>query len=149
MINLKNHWKRFVISTLIAGIAALALFVLAGNSGSTAAATWHNGTPTILRGKWRTKVSREYGVSGRAHLHITKKGLMNSPKFPPQDPDYTSKLHYRYVGKHVYSIIGREFNNAPANGIKVHFLVKVYNHHKIYFKQVNGSSDGNGVFYKY
>lgn len=146
---LRRNLNRMIKGLLVAVFAAFALFVLAGAVNSTSAAVWHQGTPKILRGKWRTKSARESGITGRAHLHITKHALTNSPKFPPQDPNYSNKLHYRYLGKHVYSIVGREYNNAPAGGLKIHFLAKVYSHHKIYFKQYNGRSDGNGVFYKY
>jgi len=110
------------------------------------AASWHVGTPKVLRGKWKGNKKKLSGMTGRAHLLINSKSITNSPAFPPVDSEYSKKLHYKKTSKTTYKITGREYNNAPANGFKVTFKFKVYNSHKISFKEVHGRSDGNGIF---
>lgn len=144
MINLKR-------TLLVATLALSFPLTTSLTPTSTAhAATWHKGTPKILRGHWRgkKKTVKQIKYTGHASLNIKAKSLVNTPALPPKDSNYSAKLHYKKTGKTTYTITGREYNNAPQKGYKITFKFKVYNHHKISFKQVQGRSDGNGIFYK-
>lgn len=133
-------------------IALLPILLLTITCAPTHAATWHRGTPTVLRGHWKTKTWRpykQYKMTGHAYLKVHQTWFTNSPALPPLDPSSVMKVYYKKVG-HVYHLVGRDFNNAPAGGIKVSYRIKVYNRHKIYFKQLHQlRKDINHTYYKY
>ncbi|MDT7019860.1 hypothetical protein RI509_11805 [Levilactobacillus namurensis] len=115
------------------------------------AATWHKGTPKIIRGKWRgtTHKVKQIHYQGHADLLIKAKSITNNPALPPRDPDYSTKLHYKKTGKKTYTIKGRQYNNASAKGVKITFKIKVYSHHKLHFKIMHdGRTDNNGIFHR-
>lgn len=135
------------------GLVTLATLSLLSTPISTNAhaASWHSGTPKVLRGKWRgaTKKIKQFKYSNHATVIVKAHAITNLPALPPRDGQYSKKLHYKKTGNRSYTITGRQYANAPANGSKITFKVKIHNHHKITFRQVQGRADGNGTFYRY
>lgn len=89
-----------------AGLAALTTLGLAVSTPvSTAhAATWHQGTPKILRGKWRLDDVSPTLV----HLRVTKQRFY----FYSMGPLYYLKnVHYQKVGQHAYKLRGYEYTH--------------------------------------
>ncbi|MFT8493649.1 MAG: hypothetical protein ABF664_11370 [Liquorilactobacillus satsumensis] len=129
----------------------LSLGVFAGSTQTANAAAWHQGTPTILRGKWRTKLLHEKGypsVKGRGYIKFKTNSFFWIPALPPKDGQSGLQARYKRIAKGVYYLKGRDYNNAPAGGIVFNYKVHLYNRHKMAFKVVNSSWD-NHIFYKY
>jgi len=137
-------------SISLAALTVLSLVSVPSGITTVHAASWHKGTPKVIRGNWRgtTQKVKQMHYTGHASLVIKPKSITNTPGLPPQDSNFSSKLRYKKTGKKTYTVTGREYNNAPKNGVKITFKLKVYNHHKISFKQVQGRADGNGIFYR-
>lgn len=137
--------------TIIAAALLTAGLGFGAVSTPTSAASWHNGTPKILQGKWRTKakyVSR-WKTKARGTLQISKHHFSYQAWSMP-DPNGLGKMQYKHTGHGVYLLSGRIYTNAPAGGIKTKFKFKLYNAHKLYMKSYAGDAHyANRVYYKY
>ncbi|WP_054746511.1 hypothetical protein [Lentilactobacillus rapi] len=76
---------------------------------TTKAASWHRGTPTALRGYWKS-----YNRS--LHHTFTYKITKTSAYATGFDPDYIKNTRYKYLGHHYYVINGYEPLYSKKNG---------------------------------
>ncbi|MFC6253506.1 hypothetical protein ACFP1H_02665 [Secundilactobacillus hailunensis] len=117
--------------------AALSFGLLGGlvsTNTSASAATTHKGLPhSLINTKWHAKTV--YTARGRetSKLHFHKTTI-SGEWAGGVDPFGVSKVRYKYTGHHTYKLYAREYGNAPINGYAWRGKVKIYNSHKIYFK---------------
>jgi len=83
------------------------------------AATWHQGTPKSIRGKWHLKNTPAYVQ----RIHITKTHLY----YYSGGPYYLKDISYKKTGAHSYTVRGYEYTYLYSYS-SVHFKVK---NHKI------------------
>ncbi|MEE8823446.1 hypothetical protein LASUN_10580 [Lentilactobacillus sunkii] len=91
-----KKWK------VLLGTIALSLGLLfaVGSSKSVDAAAWHWGTPTSIRGHWKSKKEgaiRTYVKIGKNYYHAMA-----------NDPDIRNNTKYKYIGHHIYKVNGYE-----------------------------------------
>lgn len=100
-MKLVNRWQLFLASL----IAALSLGL---GFGTTAyATTWHKGTPSALRGTWKTKSIAVAGTHYRLKLSIGKDSITNGGGFG--DPTWTNHQSYHHKsGSAYYYVKGHE-----------------------------------------
>ncbi|RRK09293.1 hypothetical protein D1831_13490 [Lactiplantibacillus garii] len=113
--------KKFTASLLTIA-ATLSLSTAVTMTDTTAqAATWHKGTPKVIRGKWRVKhVSTKV-----AHLKVTKSRvyLYSAGKF------YLKNVKYKKVSAKTYKVRGYEYTylhskNTVSFKVKGHKILK-------------------------
>jgi hypothetical protein len=119
-------------------------------TGSTVAnaASWHNGTPSALRGKWKTKTYHNRFVSGYSRTYITKHSIHtqthtiggSSDNMPP----IIEHAKYRYLGNHLYTFKGTMY----GGNIKTTCLVKWKSHHHIVINPKWGHNPSEN-YYRY
>lgn len=83
------------------------------------AASWHKGTPSALRGKWKTKPWKAYGYWYDSRSTITKKGISTTEhgfgKAPSDSmPPLLWSTTYKYLGNHLYRINGLTLGNQSS-----------------------------------
>lgn len=139
--------KKSLITTITA--LSFAFTSMAAINTSTAhAATWHKGIPTILKGKWHTKLLHFDDLSGRAHISFYKTAFRHGDAFGPEsyfEPVY--HVQYQHTSKGHYKLRGRVFNNTSGTkGALFTYYFKLYNRHQLYTK---GSDMAVHTYYKY
>ncbi|MCH4164125.1 MAG: hypothetical protein LKF37_05005 [Lentilactobacillus diolivorans] len=140
-----NRFTAGIIMTAFIGAGILV------SSQPVHAASWHSGTPTVLRGKWRTKVLHESGTpyTRRGYLSVKSHSFNWHAAFVP-DPSFGAHAKYQRLSKGNYIIAGRNDANAPAGGVVLSYHVRLYNRHKLYFKGLGTEKFWPGhVYYKY
>ena len=113
-----NKLKYFVIIA----ISVVGLSILTPVSQTAQAATWHKGTPRVIRGKWRmypTPVSVQ-------HLNIVKDHV----RYYSVGPWYLNNVSYKKTGSHKYLVRGYEYTYLFK---KSYATFKIKNHNKIVF----------------
>ncbi|CAJ1224640.1 hypothetical protein [Lactiplantibacillus xiangfangensis] len=114
--------KKFKTALIV--IIAMISFVTVSSLNSTTAqaATWHKGTPKVLRGKWRIK-----HVSTRVdRLKVTKKRVY----LYSSGPFHLKNIKYKKTGAHSYKVRGYEYTYLHAKTtisfkkIKGHKIIK-------------------------
>lgn len=138
------------VRKIFVGVVASLLLLFSGMFliHSTHAAV-HYGTPAALHGKWKSSYISGSGrfkghstLSIRGH-HVTYNDVHGIRR------ESIFKTKYSKSGR-IYTIVGRIYDNAPAGGIKQTMKIKVYNHHKIYFKLLGYHSHSlNRVYTRY
>lgn len=106
---------------------------------TTKAASWHRGTPTALRGYWKS-----YNRS--LHHTFTYKITKSSAYATGFDPDYIKSTRYKYLGHHYYVINGYEplYSKKRTNR-----YFKWFNSHHMANSGVKGKYDRYwGNYYK-
>ncbi|WP_283678500.1 hypothetical protein [Lentilactobacillus sp. Marseille-Q4993] len=121
-------------------VAVAFSFLMFATTQQVSAATYHSGTPKILRGHWRSAKKTSLG-HGIMNVHKTKVYLHS--RLAP-DPEGMMHAKYKRTSKGHYKLIGRNYANAPVGGSIISIRVKVYSHHKIYVK----GQSMKGVYYK-
>lgn len=107
------------------------------NVQTASAAKYHKGVPKILRNtKWKSKAHHYYDNTSRGRISFKTTSFDLQPAFMV-DPAPTFKVKSKKVSKHVYYLVGRIYNNAPAGGIIRKYKVRYYNKHKIHFYEIN------------
>lgn len=120
-------------------VLALLFAVIATLAVSANAHTWYQGSPKVLRGKWRKKIAPKRYVAFSFHKNaIYNQGMAAYERvfFP----------RYRKISRNVYAIRGRVFNNAPAGGILMTYKFKIINSHRFYVK---GGDAWKGYYNKF
>jgi len=87
------------------------------NTISAHAANWHKGTPTSLQGKWQSKWHRDSKtLRTRTRTTISKRsidsGLYNSDGTGDMGEPDAIGASYKYLGKHIYQIRGKEMTGT-------------------------------------
>lgn len=100
-----------LVTTTALGISITPLF----NSKQAEAATWHKGTPKVLRGTWQKKV-HEGGISFDTGIQIKKNYFTT---FSPGDPLYLKPVSYHKVGNGTYALKGKEVIYSPHTVIHI------------------------------
>lgn len=100
-----------ICRALLLAVMALGVFS-AVNTQSASASSYHKGTPTALRGYWRTKMHKYRGglhssyYWGYSHLTIKKNSFRDAGI--QAGAEVPTKLSYRYLGHHTYYLKGSE-----------------------------------------
>lgn len=126
--------KKSILVTLSLSLGLFGGLSSIGNAAN--ASSTHKGLPHVLRStKWKAKShyikGRDDYEASEIHFHKTS---VSEEWAAGVDPFSASKLRYRYAGHHIYKIYGRQYGNEPAGGAPWSSEVKVYNKHKIYYK---------------
>lgn len=87
----KHHWY------LLVATVALTFAGVLGVDTTAQAATWHAGTPTALRGVWRTKIQH----SLRTYIHIGKTTYNDEQQYDTKH-HYTTAGPYRVTNVHYH-----------------------------------------------
>ncbi|MCT2898449.1 hypothetical protein EFM54_05445 [Lentilactobacillus buchneri] len=94
---------------------------------SVQAAKWHHGTPTALRGHWRTNVFWQYGFRNYNTMAIGKHELISTIHAIASTADVSLPTiwspKYIYLGHHLY-----KFKGMGPGGFKTHCWIKWKNH---------------------
>ncbi len=139
--------KQIVLTAAISGLFSLSTFALL-TPQSIQAASWHNGIPTALRGKYKSKprgasrsYTRIYFRKNSAPFYNFWKSdgyTINSPMM-----GIASHAKYKKVGSRTYKISGRDKSNTITQSMYVY-----KKGHKIKFT-FSHSFKGHPVLYRY
>lgn len=133
---------------LMAGfIAVLGLSV--SQETTAHATTWHKGTPTALRGKWKTKPIAAVGTHYRLQLSIGKDSITDSGGFG--DPTWTNHQSYHHKsGSEYYYVKGHEKVYTGGKEIFYYKFHKVGNKiHLMTYLTINNGHKYAGHKYSY
>lgn len=117
-MQVKHHWYLMVATMVLAftGVFSIAT--------TTQAATWHAGTPTALRGVWRTKTAH----SMRYYIHVGKSTYNDEQVYDTKTHSYitdpfrlTQVVYHHKSGSHYYYIKGA--HNTEPGTKKVYYVV--------------------------
>lgn len=107
-----------------------------GAASTTAnAANWHKGTPSALRGKWKTKAYYYYDGTGRDYrTYITRHSIISeihglNGGTSDQGNPLVQHCSYKYVGHHLYKFKGTSLGTVPST-----CLIKWKSHNHIIIK---------------
>lgn len=98
-----NKLKSFVIIV----ISVVGLSTLVPITQTAQAATWHKGTPKVLRGKWRVKhvsTSTERLQITKSRVYLYSAGSFN-----------LKNVKYKKTGAHSYKVRGYEYTYLNSN----------------------------------
>lgn len=134
---------------------SLSLGLVGGLSavGNTANASTLRGLPHVLRNsKWQSKKHymkyRNDYEANSIHFHKT-----SVEEFEPGmvDPFEAYTIRYRYVGNHTYKLYGHQYGQGAINGVSSPWRskIKVYNSHKIYYKDYTQTAQERAYSNKY
>lgn len=134
-----KKWK------LSLGTVALSLGLLfnLGSLNNVSASSWHKGTPSALRGKWRAKTFKEAGsryfdrcVITKGRINTTEVGLGSAPSDGVTPAMWN--LRYKYLGNHLYKFSGLTLGPQKAN-----CWIKWRSHNHILIKILKGQKYDN------
>lgn len=122
---------------LMALSLSLGLIGILGVTDTTAsAAKVHTGIPKAFQNKtYTSKTMKSGGRTDHATLKFGTKALRYTPVFAV-DTYTTYKVKYKYLGGHVYYLVGRVYGNAPKGGVAWRYKVKYFSSHKIYARDL-------------
>lgn len=141
---------------LIGMIASMELLLGEGMTAPTAhAATWHNGTPTVLRGTWKTKtLTVGPGIKTQLYWKLGKSYMMTGGGLGDGLSTNRTAYHHK-AGSRYYYVRGHENINTAGHEVEYYRFYKVGNKFKAtnYLRYYNGkfskgyASEGH-VYYK-
>lgn len=121
-----NHHRNLLV--MLASFAIL--FAGLGSMATTAhAATWHKGTPTAIRGTWRTKTSK----SLRTYIHVTSTKYNCDQMYDTKehayitDPYRVTNVYYHHKSGSQYYYIKGAHNTEPGTKQVYYVIHKVGN----------------------
>jgi hypothetical protein len=126
--------KKLGTSFIIAASLGVA-FGVSNINNHAAAATWHKGTPTVLRGKYRTAFKSVKPYYFRSYLHITTYKLQFWQNEYSHSKKYVSsanifgingKAKYRKLKAGLYEIRGNAYVDQTQT-----WYVKRYSHNRV------------------
>ncbi|GAX05156.1 hypothetical protein IWT25_00459 [Secundilactobacillus pentosiphilus] len=142
-----------ICRTLLLLIMALGIFS-AANTQSASASSYHKGTPTALRGYWRTKIHKNYYNHGghRDHwwgyFHAAIKSS-NIRIDAVQGGAYgANKMSYRYAGNHTYYLKGKE-EMGPGTVYTLKWKIKKLSSNKIKLVLLGNKDIKTMTYYKF
>lgn len=129
---------------LIIALAAVSAFAVTGPINVQASTKWHKGTPTALRGKWKTPrmaiTAHKADRFNRDIAYYVVKIKATKKAFYFNDGasigGVPSTVKWRKDGKHTYLLRERAEDGTKQ---PIHFTVKLHNHHSVSLK-MNGYS---------
>ncbi|KRK89550.1 hypothetical protein [Lentilactobacillus sunkii] len=128
--------------TMIATGLLTAGLGLGAVSTTANAASWHKGTPSALRGKWKTKPWTQSGYKYdyrsfiSAHKIISEvRGLNGGPS--DMAAPTVQHARYKYLGNHLYKFKGTSLGTSPSSCyIKWkshnHIVIKPWSNNKVF-----------------
>lgn len=117
---IKQIWS---IKKKLTALTVVLILTMALVPVATHAAAWHRGTPTVLRGNWKSNARKEATANGTATVYYTlsfsKTSLANSATI--NNKTLRFKIHqvdYQKIRKGTY-LIRTQLSNQPASVITV------------------------------
>ncbi|GAA3613103.1 hypothetical protein [Secundilactobacillus similis] len=100
----------------------------------------HTGIPKAFQNKtYKAKSFRDGGRTDHATIKFGTKAMRYTSAFAV-DTYTTYKVKYKYLGGHVYYLVGRIYGNAPKGGIAWRYKIKYFSAHKIYARDLTGAN---------
>ncbi|EEI24181.1 hypothetical protein [Lentilactobacillus hilgardii] len=122
--------KKLATGLVVASFIGIGVF---SNPQQVSAATWHKGTPSALRGHWRTGIFHYGGFPCYDTLTVSKHMLNDMIHAIGSSADAAAPTiwypKYRYLGNHLY-----KFKGMGIGGFKAHCWIKWRGHNSISVK---------------
>lgn len=141
--------KRVARIGIVFGVA-FGIFLI-GNTQQASASTYHKGTPTAVRGYWRTKM-KKLSDGGNSYFWSYSFAKIKKNYFSEvmmQAGGYSvGKLSYRYAGNHTYYVKGKAYMGTLNLGV-FNWKIKKISSKKLRTKDLTQSNSKYRTWYKF